>query len=363
MGDDKQSLREYDIVRVKQLMDEERAHTGTPGIIRPPRLSDQGVIVMAYDESNFAIECVAANGATVWLADFCADEIELVCRPPATPYSYSIGTYDVTNSQYVAFLNSNVPGGETADPLALYSIDMDNTTNGGISYNSGAASGSKYSVLGSNGQNPVNYVTFYDAIRFANWLNNGQVPGSTETGAYRLLGGTPTPSNGDTIARSAGATVFLPSENELYKAAYYNPNTSTYNLYPTGSSLVPNASGPTTTPNSANYKNAVGHLTPVGSYTGTTSPYGAFDMGGDVYQWDEAWVFFRRGTRGGSFASSSSNNLLSSSRGGGAIPLFDYSDVGFRLTMIPEPSSLVLAAFGFAGLIAWGWRRKRLGQL
>jgi hypothetical protein len=29
----------------------------------------------------------------------------------------------------------------------------------------------------------------------------------------------------------------------------------------------------------------------------------------------------------------------------------------FLLTPIPEPSSVVLAALGFAGFIAWGWRR------
>ena len=32
---------------------------------------------------------------------------------------------------------------------------------------------------------------------------------------------------------------------------------------------------------------------------------------------------------------------------------------GFLLTPTPEPSSLVLAALGFIGLAAWGWRRRR----
>ena len=40
----------------------------------------------------------------------------------AVPYSYNIGTNDVTNSQYVAFLNSNDPTG--ADPLAIYNSNM-----------------------------------------------------------------------------------------------------------------------------------------------------------------------------------------------------------------------------------------------
>lgn len=48
----------------------------------------------------------------------------------AVGYSYNIGTYDVTNSQYVVFLNSNDPTG--ADPLALYNSHMSNPQYGGI---------------------------------------------------------------------------------------------------------------------------------------------------------------------------------------------------------------------------------------
>ena len=57
---------------------------------------------------------------------------------------------------------------------------------GGISFNAGNANGSKYSVISGSGNHPVNYVSWYDAIRFANWLNNGQGSGDTETGAYTL---------------------------------------------------------------------------------------------------------------------------------------------------------------------------------
>jgi formylglycine-generating enzyme required for sulfatase activity len=104
-------------------------------------------------------------------------------------YPSNIGTYDVTNSQYGAFLNSNDPTG--ADPRGLYNSNMSNATHGGINYNSGAATGSKYSVISGDGNHPVNYETWYDTLRSTNWLNNGQVAGSTETGAYTLLGGTP----------------------------------------------------------------------------------------------------------------------------------------------------------------------------
>lgn len=273
----------------------------------------------------------------------------------AVGYSYNIATYDVTNSQYVAFLNSNDPTG--ANPLGLYNSQMSNPSNnsGGINYNSAAASGSKYSVIPGDGNHPVNNETWYSAIRFANWLNNGQIPGSTETGAYTLLGGTPTPSNGASITRNAGATVFLPSENEWYKAAYYNPNTISYYQYPTGSNNTPIASGPTATPNSANYDGAVGNLTDVGAYSGTTSPYGAFDMGGNVYQWNEALIGrSSRGLRAGPFYVYSAG-LLSSNRIG-ASPSAQSFVIGFRVASIPEPSTIVLAALGVFALLAYRWR-------
>ena len=36
----------------------------------------------------------------------------------------------------------------------------------------------------------MNYVSYFDALRFANWMNNGQESGDTESGAYTLLDGT-----------------------------------------------------------------------------------------------------------------------------------------------------------------------------
>ena len=94
----------------------------------------------------------------------------------SVPYTYNIGTYDVTTSQYATFLNSNDPTG--ANRLGLYNTLM--STSGsvsGINYDFSAANGSKYSFISGDGNHPVNFVSFYDAIRFANWMNNGQLPG------------------------------------------------------------------------------------------------------------------------------------------------------------------------------------------
>jgi formylglycine-generating enzyme len=59
-------------------------------------------------------------------------------------------------------------------------------SNGGISLVSGNASGSKYVVKAGFADELVNYVSFWDALRSANWLNNGQGSGDTETGAYTI---------------------------------------------------------------------------------------------------------------------------------------------------------------------------------
>lgn len=285
----------------------------------------------------------------------------------AVGYAYNIGTYDVTYSQYAEFLNAKDPFG--TNTLGLYNDSMRNADYRGVSFTSGNPAGSKYTVISGRENKPATYVTWYDAIRFANWMNNGQGAGDTETGAYTLgtLGAGGIPINGDSIMRNPGATVFLPSEDEWYKAAYYDtrttaqggpPSDSHYWIFPTSSDTVPTATVPTATPNSANYNNVVINLTDVGAYTGTTSPSGAFDMGGNVWQWNEALIpdLPFRGLGGGSFVNDFIT-LRSFSRGRNTPT--DEGLIGFRLASIPEPSGLVLAALGLVGLAAWGRRRKR----
>jgi formylglycine-generating enzyme len=67
-------------------------------------------------------------------------------------------------------------------------------------------------------------VGFYDVLRFVNWLNNGQPSGAqdantTENGAYAI---TAVGIANNSIARNPDAKIFLPTENEWYKAAYYD---------------------------------------------------------------------------------------------------------------------------------------------
>ena len=267
-------------------------------------------------------------------------------------YAYRIGTTEVTNAQYTTFLNAKAG----SDPFALYNTSM-GSTSGGIT-RSGAAGSYSYATITGRSNKPVNFVSWYDSVRFANWLNNGQGSGDTEAGAYTLTNAT--------ILRTAGATWFLASGNEWYKAAYHENDgpTNNYFDYPTGNDAVPALGPPPGGSNSANFgfNSGVGDLTNVGAYTDTKSPYGAFDMAGNVIEWvDTVNVGSTiRGLRGGSWSGNSVNLLSTNFFGYEAAG--ETGSIGFRVASItpaaavPEPSTAVLAIMS-CGLM-WMLRKR-----
>jgi hypothetical protein len=123
-------------------------------------------------------------------------------------YNFRIGKYEVTNAQYAEFLNAKATVGDT---LELYNAEMSSSALGGIlrTGNGTASDPFDYDITNGRGNNPVVFVSWYDALRFANWSNNGQGNGDTESGSYTLLGGTPVPSNAfptfPSIARNPGS--------------------------------------------------------------------------------------------------------------------------------------------------------------
>lgn len=246
----------------------------------------------------------------------------------AVGYTYRIATHEVTNAQYAAFLNAKAG----SDALALYNTDM--ATLGGIT-RSGTPGSYTYSAVPGRENMPVNNVSFFDALRFANWLHNGQGDGNTETGAYTLLGGTPTPSN-PMVERNAAARFFLPTDPEWYKAAYYDAQLDRYYDYPAVTDTQIVCSAPTGTPNRANCGGAAGDFTAVGSYAGSPSPHGTFDQGGNVSEWVDSWagILEQRFIRGG-YVGSPATGLR------GAVreyddPWWESSVIGFRVATLEE---------------------------
>jgi hypothetical protein len=180
----------------------------------------------------------------------------------AVAYDYQISKYEVTNEQYAAFLNAKA----ASDPNGLYDTLMDSTTYGGITRSVSAPY--TYSVKTGMGNKPVVYVSFFDALRFANWLANGQGNGDTETGSYTM-------SSGISVARNPNASIVLPSEDEWYKAAYYDAGTASYFDYPAGSNTVTACVLPPGPANSANCTNGGPNtVSDAGAYLTSASPYG-----------------------------------------------------------------------------------------
>jgi len=172
---------------------------------------------------------------------------------------YYIGKYEVTNTQFAAFLNDR--GAHSGSGNIWYDItDRDARI---------SLSGSTYNVDNIFEDHPVVEVTWYGATEYAVWL-------SEKTGEnYRL----PTEAEWEKAARGDATA---------------NSTLGHQRRYPWGDSIDGSY---------ANYlkNNPPGYseTSPVGFYNGSiygnfqtndnSSPYGAYDMAGNVWEWVSDW--------------------------------------------------------------------------
>jgi formylglycine-generating enzyme required for sulfatase activity len=281
----------------------------------------------------------------------------------AVDYEFNIGKYEVTAGQYTAFLNAVA----VTDTYGLYNTSMWTSDDGCKIGRTDTGSGCSYSVASDWANRPVNFVSFWDACRFANWLHNGQPTGvqdaaTTEDGAYTLNGYNGT--DGRDIQRNADWTWAVTSEDEWYKAAYHknDGDTGNYFDYPTASDSVP--SNDLTTPDGGNNANfydsgyTIGspyYRTEAGEFELSEGPYNTFDQGGNVWEWNEAVVYEGEGWssrdwRGGSFGSDGFY-LHASVRGSYVFPSGEFGNFGFRVSEVPEPATMGLLALGGIGIL------------
>ena len=253
----------------------------------------------------------------------------------AVPYQYRVGTYEISQN---AITKATASG-------------MANVTAGTWTGNQPAAS-----------------ISWYEAAAFVNWLNTSSgyqaAYDLTFSGSWSMnvwssadawtLGGT-------NLYRHKDAYYFIPSENEWYKAVYYNPAGTNYFDYPTATVIAPTAVASGTNAGTAVYDNKTNSPAIVDS-AGGLSPYGTMGGGGNISEWMESALdgtnsasSENRTIRGGSWANDVS--VLNAEFRQGVAPTGEFAAVGFRVASIPEPSTYALVLLGAGAMYVWGRRK------
>lgn len=293
-------------------------------------------------------------------------------------YEYRLGRFEITIGQYIEFLNAVA----ATDTHGLYHLGMESEAAvAGVS-RSGTAGSYVYAAIG-NPDRPIALVSWFDAARFANWMSNGQPvglqsPTTTEDGAYTLL----PPFNHVGFVKNAinpntgrPPLWWIPSEDEWYKAAYYNPTRNGgaggYHFYPIQSPLdnVPYSAGAggATSPDASlagNFRRDDGiangyndgyaitgspvyptsnALAKVGSYGLASTYYGTFDQGGNVLEITDGIVnsggTLYRAARGGSWFDDES--IMRSTFRLNLNPDTEAVGIGFRLATVERTTQRI----------------------
>lgn len=286
-------------------------------------------------------------------------------------YGYWTSRTEITNTHYTAFLNAVATKG---DPYGLYHPaeggwpdDIRRFVNPDGTF--------RYEIAPGAENLPVVRMSHRKIFRFMNWLHNEMPndPRSTNNGAYDT---SQWGFNGDgwyidSMEHLSDARFWMPTEDEWYKAAYYDPDKfgpgqPGYWRYPTMHDEEPdtwNQDGADPY-NSAIYGTAFSR--PVGTVPLTMSPWGAWDMAGNAREYIPAWqtdfgdpsgIFYvTRGSKwsaGPSFDDKRKRGIVSAPFG----DLTDWDRESFRIaTTIPAPGGLGVL---LAGTVLSGWMRKR----
>jgi len=211
--------------------------------------------------------------------------------------AYAIGKYTVTNQEYADILNwahgrshltDNIGQPYTGGAIYAHGRNLAVTTTSTpegsqIIYENGVFT--VRSREGHNGQlfsmadHPMVMVSWYGAAMYCNWLSESQ-------------GRTPVYNTSTWAADFSKDGYHLPTEAQWERAAAWDPAQQRQYRYGNGSDSISCA-----TANffwNGSFCNPLGltsrpYTSPVGNYAGVTSPAGAYDMAGNVWEWCNDW--------------------------------------------------------------------------
>lgn len=283
-------------------------------------------------------------------------------------YSYRITKHEISTAQYLEFLNTFST--DLGDPYLL-----SQAWGGFVQDSSYTGPGRKYKLeTPSSGAWPVVGISWRNAARYCNWLQNGKSPtlAALASGAYdaSTFG---TDSDGkvtDAPTHLPGAQYWIPTLDEWMKAAHfdpqrYGPGQPGYWNYvnSTDLPLVPGLPGVGQT--SAGFStNEEARQIPLGAYADQVSPWGLLDLSGGGEEWTETslraddrkdrWYDGRAFGEFGDLPWDVDSIELA----GATLATINGGDSTFRIvSAVPAPSGVV--AFMIPALLAVTRRRKR----
>ncbi len=193
---------------------------------------------------------------------------------------------------------------------------------------------------------PVTQVTLYEAMKYCNFITSGDV----NDGAYVFSAGVYQSTDRASAIAAHGTIYALPTEDEWYKAAYYDASgAGGYSIFANGNNTTPTEGAGATGWNynaassSPNYTRDVA--------LGTIEQNGTVNMMGNVAEWveDSAGVL-----RGGDY-----NDYLEDVRSSGRFEtgaLLSSHSMGIRpVEVVPEPATAGL--LGISAIVFYAIRR------
>jgi formylglycine-generating enzyme required for sulfatase activity len=260
---------------------------------------------------------------------------------------YRMGVFEITNDQWDKF-KTELGAPVTGDPSSAY--DM--------------------SSFWTDTNAPVQYVSWYEAAQFVNWLNTStghhaayKFTGTQGDSGYALdIWSAAEADGGTNVYRHKDAFYFMPSEDEWVKAAYWNGTALQQHAIKAGDTLHQGDGNSGTGWNYYTDESATSHNGPWDIGSGSEELNGTFDMMGNVWEWTEGpWsdadygmATAPRGHRGGAYSSNILRypDILGSSYRTGLPAYVDSVYIGFRVASeIPEPATIGLLAAGGLALL------------